>query len=175
MELGQKFIEAVNPLRYPKKLPVQVTQQIRRMKVRVETERMPRGVDPSLHTKLGRGSLSDIEWTVQLLQLQHAYAYPELQVTSTRAALEAATQAGLLSLDDEDTLWIAWSRATSTRNALALAKGRPLDVLPIQGDILSSVAAICGWPVNSGADYVENYLKSTRRARKVVERVFWGE
>ena len=109
------------------------------------------------------------------MQLQHAYAYPELQVTSTRAALEAATQAGLLSLDDEDTLWIAWSRATSTRNALVLAKGRPLDVLPIQGDILSSVAAICGWPVNAGADYVENYLKSTRRARKVVERVFWGE
>ncbi|WQD13885.1 MAG: hypothetical protein U1U88_002302 [Lawsonella clevelandensis] len=56
MELGQKFIEAVNPLRYPKKLPVQVTQQIRRMKVRVETERMPRGVDPSLHTKLGEGA-----------------------------------------------------------------------------------------------------------------------
>ena len=175
MERGQKFIEMVNPLRYPEKLPVQVVQQIRRMKIRVETERMPWGVDPSLHTKLGRGSLSDIEWTVQLLQLQHAYAYPELQVTSTRAALEAATQAGLLSLDDEDTLWIAWSRATSTRNALVLAKGRPLDVLPIQGDILSSVAAICGWPVNAGADYVENYLKSTRRARKVVERVFWGE
>lgn len=175
MKVGQKFIEMVNPLRYPEKLPVQFAQQIRRMKVRVETERMPRGVDPNLHTKLGRGGLSDIEWTVQLLQLQHAHTYPELQVTSTRAALEAATQAGLLSLDDEDTLWIAWSRATATRNALALARGKSLDVLPIQGEILASVAAICGWPVNSGAAYVENYLKSTRRARKVVERVFWEE
>ena len=79
---------------------------------------------------------------MQLLQLEHAGKLPALQVTSTRAALEAATKAGLISLDDEDTLWIAWSRATSTRNALVLAKGRTLDVLPIQGDILGSVAVI---------------------------------
>lgn len=175
MELGEKFIEIINPLRYPEKVSRQTIQQIQRMKIRVEKERMPRGVDPKLHTKLGRGSLSDIEWTVQLLQLEHAGKLPALQVTSTRAALEAATKAGLISLDDEDTLWIAWSRATSTRNALVLAKGRTLDVLPIQGDILGSVAVICGWPLHSGSEYVENYLKSTRRARKVVEKVFWGQ
>lgn len=175
MELGKKFIEIIDPLRYPKEVSKHTVQQIQRMKIRVEKERIPRGVDPNLHTKLGRGSLSDIEWTVQLLQLEHAGKIPSLQVTSTRAALEAATKAGLITLDDEDTLWIAWSRATATRNALVLAKGRTLDVLPIQGDILGSVAVICGWPLHSGSEYVENYLKSTRRARKVVEKVFWGE
>ncbi|HHY07630.1 MAG TPA: bifunctional [glutamine synthetase] adenylyltransferase/[glutamine synthetase]-adenylyl-L-tyrosine phosphorylase [Corynebacteriales bacterium] len=175
MELGERFIDVINPLRYPKKVSRQTVQQIQRMKIRVEEERMPRGVDPKLHTKLGRGSLSDIEWTLQLLQLEHAAEIPALQVTSTRAALEAATEAGLISLDDEDTLWIAWSRATATRNALVLAKGRTLDVLPIQGEILGSVAVICGWPLHSGSEYVENYLKSTRRARNVVEKVFWGE
>lgn len=174
-DLGQRFIHMINPLRYPEEIDRHTVQQIQRMKIRVEKERMPRGVDPKLHTKLGRGGLSDIEWTVQLLQLQHAGEVPELRVTSTRAALEAATKAGLISLDDEDTLWIAWSRATSTRNALVLAKGRILDVLPIQGDILGSVAVICGWPLHSGNEFVENYLKSTRRARGVVERVFWGE
>ena len=46
--------------------------EIRRIKARVDTERLPRGADPTTHTKFGRGGLADVEWTIQLLQLQHA-------------------------------------------------------------------------------------------------------
>jgi glutamate-ammonia-ligase adenylyltransferase len=55
----------------------------------VETERLPRGADPNTHTKLGRGGLADVEWAVQLLQLRHAYALPELRMTRTLEALAA--------------------------------------------------------------------------------------
>ena len=52
-------------------LPADDRREIRRIKARVERERIRAGVDPAFHLKLGRGSLSDVEWTVQLLQLEH--------------------------------------------------------------------------------------------------------
>ena len=55
--------------------------EIRRIKARVDAERLPRGADPTTHTKLGRGGLADVEWTIQLLQLQHAYEVPELRTS----------------------------------------------------------------------------------------------
>ena len=71
-------------------------REIRRIKARVEAERLPRGADPTTHVKLGRGGLADVEWTVQLLQLRHAAAVPMLRTTRTLAALETAAAAGLL-------------------------------------------------------------------------------
>jgi glutamate-ammonia-ligase adenylyltransferase len=49
------------------------------MKARIESERIPPGEDPQFHLKLGRGSLSDIEFTVQLEQLAHGGAPPEVR------------------------------------------------------------------------------------------------
>ena len=60
-------------------------REIRRIKARMEAERIPRGADRALHVKLGPGGLSDVEWTVQLLQLQHAHAVPALRTTRTDA------------------------------------------------------------------------------------------
>ena len=45
-----------------------MVKEVRRLKALMEAERLPRGVDPARHLKLGRGGLSDVEWTVQLLQ-----------------------------------------------------------------------------------------------------------
>ena len=69
--------------------------EIRRIKARVETERLPRGADPATHTKLGRGGLADVEWAVQLLQLRHAHAIPALRGTAyaRRAGAPPATPA----------------------------------------------------------------------------------
>ena len=62
----------------------------------MEAERLPRGADPGLHTKLGRGGLADVEWVAQLLQLQHGHEVPALRTTRTLPALAAAVEAGLL-------------------------------------------------------------------------------
>ena len=53
-------------------------------------ERLPRGADPHTHTKLGRGGLSDVEWTVQLVQLRHGDQVPGLRIPATLPALRAA-------------------------------------------------------------------------------------
>src|SRR5690625_7385850 len=99
-------------------------REIRRVKARVDAERLPRGADPNTHTKLGRGGLADVEWTVQLLQLRHAHRVPALHNTSTLETLDAIAAAELLADDEVDRLRQAWLTATRARNALVLEIGR---------------------------------------------------
>jgi [glutamine synthetase] adenylyltransferase / [glutamine synthetase]-adenylyl-L-tyrosine phosphorylase len=174
-ELGAAFVELVDPLRYPADgLSPEQVAEIRRIKARVDSERLPRGADPATHTKLGRGGLADVEWTVQLLQLQHAAAHPELQVTTTTGALTALTGAGLLEAEQAEALQAAWELASRARNAVFLVRGRPGDQLPRQGLELSGVARACGY----GADvdpgrFLDDYRRVTRHARAVVDHVFY--
>ena len=105
VELRERFTALIDPLRYPEGgLAEDDIVEVRRIKSRVDNERLPRGADPSVHFKLGRGGLADIEWTVQLLQLRHGAEVAGLRTTQTLAALAAATGAGLLSSDDADVL-----------------------------------------------------------------------
>ena len=73
--------------------------EIRKLKARVEAERLPRGANPAKHTKLGPGGIADVEWTVQLLQLQHAHRIPALRSSQTIVALRAARDAGVIDAD----------------------------------------------------------------------------
>jgi glutamate-ammonia-ligase adenylyltransferase len=133
-ELGSRFIDLIAPLRYPAEgLGDEAVREIRRLKARMESERMPRGADPTLHTKLGRGGLSDVEWTVQLLQLQHGWAEPGLRTTRTREALAAACAAEL-----------------------------------------SAVVRYLGYGPGHVGDMIDAYRRTTRRARGVVETLFYG-
>src|SRR5438045_5644122 len=83
-------------------------REVRRMKARVERERIPPGEDPQFHLKLGRGSLSDVEWTVQLLQLIHGAAERELRTTSTVDGLGRLAARGDLDRDDAEALELAY-------------------------------------------------------------------
>jgi glutamate-ammonia-ligase adenylyltransferase len=174
-DLGRRFIELVDPLRYPAEgLGDDAVREIRRLKARMESERMPRGADPTLHTKLGRGGLSDVEWTVQLFQLQHGWAEPGLRTTRTREALGAACAAGLLSGEDAAILDEAWVLATRVRNAVMLVRGRAGDTFPSDGRELAAVGRYLGYGPGHVGDMLEDYRRTTRRARAVVEVLFYG-
>jgi glutamate-ammonia-ligase adenylyltransferase len=171
-DLGQRFLRMIDRFRYPDGgISTDAIREIRRIKARVDSERLPRGADPATHTKLGRGGLADVEWTVQLLQLKHAHEVKSLHNTSTLQTLEAAAAADLITIEDAAQLREAWLTATRARNALVLVKGRPTDQLPGPGRILTAVARAAGWKGDAGS-FLDNYLRVTRRARAVVERVF---
>jgi [glutamine synthetase] adenylyltransferase / [glutamine synthetase]-adenylyl-L-tyrosine phosphorylase len=175
VELGERFVALVDPLRYPVDgLSDTDVREIRRIKARVEAERLPRGADPGTHTKLGPGGLSDVEWTVQLFQLQHGAGLPALRTTRTLAALEGAAAAGLLDRDDAVTLADAWRLATRVRNAIMLVRGRASDTLPSDTRELAGVAHSVGYAPGETGQLVEDYRRATRRARAVVERVFYA-
>ncbi|MEB3959069.1 bifunctional [glutamine synthetase] adenylyltransferase/[glutamine synthetase]-adenylyl-L-tyrosine phosphorylase [Streptomyces kunmingensis] len=174
-ELGAAFIDLVDPLRYPADgLGDDSVREIRRLKARMESERLPRGADATLHTKLGRGGLSDVEWTVQLLQLQHGAEEPGLRTTRTREALAAACAAGLLPAQDAGILDEAWVLATRVRNAVMLVRGRAGDTFPSDGRELGAVGRYLGYDPGHVGDMLDDYRRTTRRARAVMEQRFYG-
>lgn len=174
-DVGRAFVELVDPLRYPVEgLGDDAVREIRRLKARMESERMPRGADPTLHTKLGRGGLSDVEWTVQLMQMQHGWAEPGLRTTRTREALAAACAADLIPVDEAQTLDEAWVLASRVRNAVMLVRGRPGDTFPSSPRELAAVGRYLGYEPGHVGDMLEDYRRITRRARAVVEERFYG-
>ncbi|MET4925929.1 bifunctional [glutamine synthetase] adenylyltransferase/[glutamine synthetase]-adenylyl-L-tyrosine phosphorylase [Streptomyces sp. PSRA5] len=185
-ELGRDFIELIDPLRYPADgLSEAAVREIRRLKARMETERLPRGADPTLHTKLGRGGLSDVEWTVQLIQMRHAWEVPGLRTTRTREALAAAHAAGLISTEHTHILDEAWVLATRVRNGVMLVRGRAGDTFPSDGRELAAMGRYLGYGPGSVApgpspynghsgDMIDDYRRTTRRARAVMEELFYG-
>lgn len=174
-DLGLRFLLMADTTRYPEGgVSAAAVQEIRRVKARVDAERLPRGADPNTHTKLGRGGLADIEWTVQLMQLRHAHEVPALHTTSTLEALDGIAAAELIAESDVAQLRDAWLTATRARNALVLVRGKPSDQLPGPGRQLNAVAVAAGWPNDDGAEFLDHYLRVTRRAKAVVNTVFGG-
>ncbi|MFI8965127.1 bifunctional [glutamine synthetase] adenylyltransferase/[glutamine synthetase]-adenylyl-L-tyrosine phosphorylase [Streptomyces sp. NPDC053493] len=174
-DLGERFLALIDPLRYPAEgLGEDSVREIRRLKARMETERLPRGADPTLHAKLGRGGLSDVEWTVQLLQMRHGWAEPGLRTTRTREALAAAHAAGLIGTDDAQTLDEAWVLATRVRNAVMLVRGRSGDTFPSEPRELAAVGRYLGYGPGRVGEMVDDYRRVTRRARAVVESHFYA-
>jgi glutamate-ammonia-ligase adenylyltransferase len=174
-ELGARFVELVDPVRYPPEgvKPADLVE-IRRLKGRIDSERLPRGADPTTHTKLGRGGLGDIEWTVQLLQLRHGADVAELRTTRTLPALTAAGDAGLLTIQQAQALSHAWRFATRVRNALMLVRDKAGDQLPTVGSELVAVGRVLGYPPGSDpGQLVDDYRRAARRARRVVEAIFY--
>ncbi|MBW5483694.1 bifunctional [glutamine synthetase] adenylyltransferase/[glutamine synthetase]-adenylyl-L-tyrosine phosphorylase [Streptomyces bambusae] len=173
--LGRRFVELVDPLRYPAEgLGEDAVREIRRLKARMESERLPRGADPALHTKLGRGGLSDVEWTVQLIQLRHAWAEPGLRTTRTREALAAAQAAGLIGSEEAQILDEAWVLATRVRNAVMLVRGRAGDTFPSNTRELAAVGRYLGYGEGRAGEMLDDYRRTTRRARAVVDELFYG-
>ncbi|MGO2932914.1 bifunctional [glutamine synthetase] adenylyltransferase/[glutamine synthetase]-adenylyl-L-tyrosine phosphorylase [Microbacterium sp.] len=172
--LIEQFMAMADSIRYPAEVDEQGLREIKRIKARVEGERLPQGADPRRHLKLGPGGLSDVEWLVQLIQLQHAHAVPALRTTSTLDALTAAVEADLLDTEDAELLREAWLLASRLRSAITLRTGRTSDLLPWDRGELDAIARLLGYPERSANDVEEDYLGTTRRARRVFEQLFYG-
>ncbi|MFF5626718.1 bifunctional [glutamine synthetase] adenylyltransferase/[glutamine synthetase]-adenylyl-L-tyrosine phosphorylase [Microbacterium sp. LWH10-1.2] len=173
-KLIAKFTNLADSIRYPEAIDLQGTREIKRIKARVEGERLPQGVDPRRHLKLGPGTLSDVEWLVQLLQLQHAHAVPALRTTSTIAALDAAVDAELVPAASADLLRAAWRLSSRLRSAITLYTGQTSDVLPVEPRQLDALGILLGYPERSASVLEDDYLGVTRRARKAFEALFYG-
>ncbi|MFV0430064.1 MAG: bifunctional [glutamine synthetase] adenylyltransferase/[glutamine synthetase]-adenylyl-L-tyrosine phosphorylase [Arachnia sp.] len=173
-ELTGQVLAAVDPLRYPAGgvSPAQV-KEIRKLKLRMESERIPRGVPKERHLKLGQGGLSDVEWTVQLLQLRHGAEFGALRTTSTLDALAACLELQLVSRGQAHDLREAWLRASRLRNAIMLVRGRPSDSLPADVHDLASVGDLVGYHHGQTSQLLDDTRRLMRRAHRVTETLFW--
>jgi len=173
-DLKQSFTELISMYRYPSELPTQALVDIRRLKARVETERLPKGADPKRHLKLGPGAITDVEWLVQVLQLQWGFKFADLRTGRTLQALQASVAHGLIAEHDARVLEEAWLLASRVRSASVLASNKRTDVLPLDRKQLEGLARILEYPRFSASALEQDYLAFTRRARMVFERLFYG-
>ena len=174
-DLCARFKDLIDPLRFPGEgLTRDDVIEVRRIKARVDSERLPRGADPATNFKLGRGGLSDVEWTVQLLQMQHAGRIPDLRTTKTLEALQVAVENDLIGPADAEGLAEAWRFASRARNATVQVRGKPADQLPRDSRERAAVAAILQYDPGQSDVMLNDYLRCARRARGIVDRIFWG-
>ena len=154
-------------------------RDIRLLKARMENERLPRGIEPARHVKLGPGGLTDVEWTIQLIQMRAGTNNPALRTPSTTQAIRSAREHELISAQDAQTLLDAWDMATRIRVANTLATGRmsgvKLDVLPRDSAELRALAAILGYGSGGLNALEDDWLRAGRKARAVMERLFWEQ
>jgi [glutamine synthetase] adenylyltransferase / [glutamine synthetase]-adenylyl-L-tyrosine phosphorylase len=172
-ELAGRFLGEAWARTYPPALDPAAVAEVRRVKARVEAERLPAGADPRLHLKLGPGGLADVEWTAQLLQLRAGGARPEVRVQGTLPALAALTAAGALEPGEAAWLADAYRLCLRTRNLAYLVAGRPVDSLPTDARALDRLARAMGEPGRQRL--LERYRRATRRARRVVMARFWED
>lgn len=170
---SDEFTELINRYRYPADFPLAAITEIRRIKARVEVERLPQGADPKRHLKLGRGSLSDVEWLVQLFQLRFAATNTLIQTPKTLEALSQMEQAELMTNSDARVLKEAWLLSSRIRSASVLFSGKRSDVLPVDRKQLEGIARLLGYPRGGASSLEEDYLATTRRSRMVFERLFF--
>ncbi len=173
--VAAQLVEAMDTHRYPAGgLAASTRREITRMKARVESERLPRNADPSRQLKLGRGGMTDVEWCAQILALEHGHGTAALRTTRTLSQLEAAAEAGLLSTREARELSDAWILAWQVRRGSFLWKGREADVLPSDRIDLRALAVLIDGIDASASELEERYLRLTRRARRVAERIIFG-
>jgi glutamate-ammonia-ligase adenylyltransferase len=172
--LAERFVALAEPFVYRDRFPDEDVREVRRMKVRIEQERIPPGEDPQFHLKLGRGSLSDVEFTVQLLQLQHGAEHASVRTPETMTALEALEVVGLLAPDDAEALRESFWFCSAARNARYLVTGSERESLPTDLNEAEHLARLLGYLERPQTTLRDDYRRVTRRARQVVERVFYG-
>ncbi|MDK6294923.1 bifunctional [glutamine synthetase] adenylyltransferase/[glutamine synthetase]-adenylyl-L-tyrosine phosphorylase [Gardnerella swidsinskii] len=177
-ELADALLDGVvNELRYAAN-PLSDSQlaEIRKLKARMEAERLPRGVSRDRHLKLGRGSLSDVEWTVQLMQLQYASKHESLRVIGTMQALKALQSEHFISDEDAEVLSRCWHMCSAVRNSNFLWSGSMAraDIIPTDSYSLGGIATYLGYEPNQGRVFENDLLATMRQCREIMSRLFYA-
>jgi glutamate-ammonia-ligase adenylyltransferase len=137
--------------------------EIHRVRGRMEVELGQEGPG-RLHVKFGAGGLVDVEFLAQVLQLAHGARHGALRTPSTRRALGALAEHGVLAREAAGALVEAYDFEKALLRALRLAQARPADCLPTTGHLLARVARELGLP--SGRALVERYRAVAAEVRR---------
>ena len=111
---------------------------------------------------------------VSILTLVFLEARSSHHVTFDLEALAQLRASGLLEPDDADVLEEAYRFCERARNARYLQTGKPSDALPGDRAELERLAVLLGYVHQPHITLRDDYRRVTRRARRVVERVFYG-
>ncbi len=132
MTLGHDYLDRISPMVWTATEREDFVAEVRTMRRRVE-QQVPADLR-SRELKLGRGSLRDVEFAVQLLQLVHGRTDPELHVTDTLGALAALSAGGYVGRGDAAELAESYEFLRVLEHRLQLQRLQRTHTLPADDD-----------------------------------------
>jgi glutamate-ammonia-ligase adenylyltransferase len=173
--LGRRFCSLAADFAFPEYLPVERVGEIRRMRERIQRERVRPPEAAAFHFKLGYGSLADVQFAVELSLMRHGGAHPGVRSVRTLDAIERLAEARLI----EDAAALALGEAfvflSDVKNALEVDRRVHAEAIPPAPEEQVALARRLGYEEYPRQTFLEEYRRVTRRARRAMERVFYEE
>lgn len=143
-------------------------ETVREMKRRIE-EALPRELREYGEVKSGVGSIRDIEFVTQFLQLQNAEEHPEILGTNTLRSLAALAATGCLLADEYRKLSTGYLLLRSIEHSLQLMHNKQVHALPSDRGELTYLAKRLDF--DDADRFVRHYVEHCHEIREVFDRV----
>ncbi len=175
-DLGRRFeLNAADAAFPPDGITIDRVADIRRMRERIERERVKPPEAAKFHFKLGVGSLADVQFAVELSLMRHGGSHPEIRSRRTLEAIDRLAAAKLMSGSVARDLGEAFVFCTDVKNALEMDRRLHAEAVPPNPAEQTALARRLGYEEYPRQSFIDDYLRVTRRARRAMERVFSEE
>jgi glutamate-ammonia-ligase adenylyltransferase len=173
--LGRRFVSNASDFAYPEQLTFEQVAAIRRMRVRIEEERVRPLEARRFHFKLGYGSLADVQFAAELALMRHGFEHPEVRRRHTLEALEVLASKRLMEDSVALSLGDAYTFLSEIKAMLELERRVRVEALPPTPEGISALARSLGYEERHRHRFLQDYRRITRKARLAMERVFYGD
>lgn len=163
--VGARFLKAVDQLIF-KQPPADLRDQILLTKQNIEAELTRKGNQWG-EVKSGFGSIRDVEFITQYLQLLHGGERPELRTFSTLEGLIRLAEFGFLRSDEYRQLSTGYLFLRNVEHALQLMHNKQLHQLPRGFDALNALSIRLDFP--SPDQFVQQYESHAASIRRIFQ------
>ncbi len=168
--LANEFLLRARPLIFNNP-PEMVRSEVHAMKQRTEAYLRQKGRGWG-EVKLGAGTIRDIEFVIQYLQLIHGGNQPEIRSRNTLRALPRLLEYRLLPLEEYRVLMEGYTFFRTVEHHLQMMDYRQTYTLPNQPDELNSLARRLGFEgkpngVQAGELFLQRYQRHAAAVRSV--------
>lgn len=171
LSLGEQFREAIHPFVFGF-TPQQIRAEVFAMKQRTEDFLRQKGRTWG-EVKLGAGSIRDVEFVVQYLQLAYAGQFPHIRTRATLKALPRLRAAGLLSPADARILTDGYIFLRTIEHYLQMMDYRQTYTLPADPRAINLLARRLGFA--DGETFLRRYQEHCQAIRAVYLRYIGSE
>jgi glutamate-ammonia-ligase adenylyltransferase len=173
VDLGRRFELNAAVFAYPPDgLTLDRVVEVRRMRERIERERVKPPEAARFHFKLGRGSLADVQFAVELSLMRFGGEHPEVRSRRTLEAIERLAAGRHLEDHVARDLAEAFVFLSDVKNVLEMDRRVHAEAVPPGPDEQTALARRLGFEEYPRQAFLERYLHVTRRCRRAMERVF---
>ncbi len=173
--LGRRFCSFAGDFAYPDYLSVDRVGEIRRMRERIERERVKPLDVAKFHFKLGYGSLADVQFAVEVSLMRFGGRHPEIRTRGTLDAIERLVERRLIGEGVALALGEAFVFLSDVKNALEVDRRVHAEAVPASPEDQTALARRLGYEEYPRQSFLDDYRRITRRARRAMERVFYEE